>query len=309
MQKDTSMAKFVFLYLLSLLALVFLTISAGNIMFQIINKYFPEITAYYASGYSLSALRFALSSLIVAAPVYFVSMWQINKNLAAGAFDKDNPVRKWLTYFILLVAAVIMIGDLIFVINSFLEGELTIKFALKTLTVLVLAGTVFGYYLYDIRRETMNAKDVVIHAFRYGAIVAALIIFIAGIFFVESPQVAREKRQDQEVVQQLVQLENAVQNYYTTEEALPENLDQLAEEVDFIIPRDLNNIVTGSAIEYEVLNETEYRLCTEFQRSTMDDTEQSRYDYYNKAWLHEAGRDCFEREAQDVNTGMPPVIR
>jgi hypothetical protein len=34
-----------------------------------------------------------------------------------------------------------------------LGGELTIRFFLKVLTIAVIAGTIFGYYLWDLRRE------------------------------------------------------------------------------------------------------------------------------------------------------------
>lgn len=301
MKKDTSLAKFVFLYLLSLIALVFVTVASGNVLFQIINKYFVDLADSYATGYSLSALRFAISSLVVAAPVYFVSMRQINKNLAEGNFDINAALRKWLTYFILLVASVVMIGDLIFVINSFLQGELTVKFALKTAVVLAIAGAVFGYYLYDIRRERVDAKDPVVTGFRYGAIAAVIVVFIAGLFFVESPAVAREKRLDNQVVQQLVQLESGIQSYYTDEEALPERLDQLPAEVPFITERSLNNPVTGEVVEYRKLNETEYELCTTFTRSNEnpEDRGDRSYGYWDQSWQHGAGRDCFERQVQD----------
>lgn len=307
MKQDTSMAKLVFLYLLSLLSLAFVTVACGNVVFQLINKYFPDIASSYANSYNLSALRFAISALIVAAPVYFVSVWQINKNLAMQVFDRDNAVRKWLTYFILLIAAVIMIGDLIFVVNSFLEGELTAKFALKTVTVLALAGAVFGYYLYDIRREQFDKKDAVILSFRYGAIAAVVVVFIAGLFFVESPSVAREKRLDSQVAEQLAQLEGAIQNYYTDEDALPQDLNQVVAKVNYVIESDVHNPVTKKQIEYEVVSETDYRLCTEFLRSTMEDSN-SRYEYYDKSWRHEAGRYCFKREVQDFNNQKPQPI-
>lgn len=301
MKKDTSLAKFVFLYLLSLISLIFLTVAAGNVVFQIINKYFVDIAETYATGYDLSTLRFAISSLIVAAPVYFVSMRQINRNLAEGNFDLNAALRKWLTYFILLVASVVMIGDLIFVINSFLQGELTVKFALKTLTVLAIAGTVFGYYLYDIRRESVEKKDSVIAGFRYGAIAAVVIIFIAGLFFVESPAVAREKRLDNQTMERLSQLENAVQNYYVDEEGLPENLDQVPAEVPFLTERGLLNPVTGDRIEYKRLNETEYELCTTFLRSNKDAeaANDRSYAYFDQSWQHDAGRSCFERQVTE----------
>ena len=44
-------------------------------------------------------------------------------------------------------------GDLIALLNGLLSGELTTRFILKTLCVGLIAGTVFGYYLWSIHRD------------------------------------------------------------------------------------------------------------------------------------------------------------
>src|SRR3989338_10138932 len=101
-------AKFTFFYLLSLVALGFLAVSVGVIVFQIINKNIADVVESYNMGYSSYALRFAISAIIVSAPIYFLSVWQINKNLFTGMMEKDSPVRRWLTYFILLISSIVM---------------------------------------------------------------------------------------------------------------------------------------------------------------------------------------------------------
>jgi len=45
----------------------------------------------------------------------------------------------------------VLIGDFTYVVYSFLGGELTVRFVLKALVVAVIAGTAFGYYLWDLR--------------------------------------------------------------------------------------------------------------------------------------------------------------
>jgi high-affinity Fe2+/Pb2+ permease len=66
-------------------------------------------------------------------------------------------VRRWLTYIALLIAAGTVIGDLIAFLTYFLQGDLTARFVLKVLTVLIVAGSVFWYYLSSLRR---NSHDV-----------------------------------------------------------------------------------------------------------------------------------------------------
>ena len=66
---------------------------------------------------------------------------------------RSSKVRKWLTYITLFIAAGIIIGDLITVVTGLLAGELTMRFILKALIVLVIAATIFGYYLWSLRQE------------------------------------------------------------------------------------------------------------------------------------------------------------
>ena len=142
-------AKFAFFYLLSLVALVFTSVAVGLIIFQIINKTIIDELSLAPGGFSQDALRFAISAIIIAAPIYFVMMWLLNKNLLKGTMEKESGIRKWLTYFILLVSAVVMIGWLIGTISSFLNGELSLKFILKSLTSILISALIFSFYLYE----------------------------------------------------------------------------------------------------------------------------------------------------------------
>ena len=138
-------AKFAFFYMLSLVALVFTSLSTGMIIFQIINKTIADDLSLAPGGFSQDALRFAISAIIIAAPIYFVLMRLINKNLLSGQMGKESGVRKWLTYFILLVSFVVMIGWLIATIGSFLNGEFTIKFILKALTSILISALILAF--------------------------------------------------------------------------------------------------------------------------------------------------------------------
>ena len=62
-------------------------------------------------------------------------------------------MRRWLTYLTLFVAAAVLVGDMITLVNNVLGGELSIRFVLKVLVAAVIAGTIFGFYLHDLRRE------------------------------------------------------------------------------------------------------------------------------------------------------------
>ena len=52
-------AKYAFFYVLSLVALVFMTVSVGIIVFQIINKEIIDLINQYSGRYSDEAMKFA----------------------------------------------------------------------------------------------------------------------------------------------------------------------------------------------------------------------------------------------------------
>jgi len=293
-------AKFAFFYLLSLVSLGFLAVSVGIVIFQIINKNIIDIVENYQMRYDLGALRFAISAIIVAAPVYYFSAWQINKNLFSGALDKEAGVRRWLTYFILFIASVVVIGYLIALINIFLSGELTLKFSLKAATVIIISAIIFSYYLYDIKREQAKGeKNKVIAAYFYATLLITLAVFIASFFFVESPAQARKLRQDSEVLNRLMSLTGGIDAYYRDKKALPKNLSVLMEDNLYVIERNIKNPLTKKQFEYKIIDAKKYQLCTDFQTSNKKaDTEQ--YDsYLDPQWQHDAGYQCITKAALD----------
>lgn len=79
--------------------------------------------------------------------------WLLNKAIDKDPDKRSSKIRKWLTYITLFIAAGVIIGDLITLVYNVLNGELTTRFILKVLTVGGIAGSIFGYYLWDLRKE------------------------------------------------------------------------------------------------------------------------------------------------------------
>ena len=143
---------------LHLLAIITLYGSAGafiTLIFQYINVLLPDVLEYsvYSVTGSYSTIRFAISSLVVIFPIYILSSWYLNKNYEANPEKRGLRIRKWLLYFTLFAAALIIMGDLVALINRLLEGELTLRFLLKVLTMAFVAGSVFGYYVVDLKKN------------------------------------------------------------------------------------------------------------------------------------------------------------
>ena len=66
---------------------------------------------------------------------------------------RASRVRRNLTYVTLFIASLVLIGDFISLVYNFLGGELTQRFVFKVLTVGLIAGSIFVYYLLDLRAD------------------------------------------------------------------------------------------------------------------------------------------------------------
>ncbi len=304
MSEENHSAKFAFYYLLSLVALLFMAIGSGLILFQIINKNIIDLVSdtYYRGRYSGSALRFGLSSLIVATPIYYFLAIQIQKNLYKGTLKNDSGVRKWLSYFVLLVSSVVMIAWFVSIINSFLSGELTLKVILKFFSILLISGLIFGFYLYDLKRkEVLGVKDKLVKFYFIGTLLIVLIIFISGFVFVESPFQVRNRKFDQKLISKFSKINNNIRSYYLSNHRLPNTLEELRNYYPNLKENDFKNIKTGKKIEYKVLGKYNYELCSDFLTSNLNDSDSPNSFYLDGNWPHDKGYQCIKKNIEKHN--------
>lgn len=147
-------ARQAFVYLLLFTVLLVVAVQLGNLLFQIIDIAVPDLTeSEYASRSRASAIRWAIASLVVAFPLFLFLSRAVGREIAKNPAMRLSGVRRWLTYIALFVAATILIGDFISLIFNFLEGDLNTRFVLKSLTVAMIAGGIFGFYFLSLSRE------------------------------------------------------------------------------------------------------------------------------------------------------------
>ncbi|MEK7193574.1 MAG: DUF5671 domain-containing protein [Patescibacteria group bacterium] len=144
-----------FLHLLAIITLYASAISFGTLIFNYINYFIPDPLqegSYIRDAIS-SGIRWSIATLIIVFPAYIITSWYLNKSYAVTPYKRNLRIRRWLIYFTLFVTALIIIGDLVGLVYGLLGGlELTLRFILKVLTVLFITGSVFWYYLWDIRK-------------------------------------------------------------------------------------------------------------------------------------------------------------
>lgn len=146
-------AKEAFLYLVLFTSLYLWCWYLGSLVFHLIDLNFPDPALDFRGSRHDEAIRWSVAWIVVSFPVFLGLSRTLDRNLRTDPTKRRSRVRKWLTYLTLYVAATAVLSDLATLIYRTLGGDLTSRFLLKVLTVAVLAGGVFGYYLTDLRSE------------------------------------------------------------------------------------------------------------------------------------------------------------
>lgn len=293
-------AKYAFYYLLSLAALIFMALSFGMILFGIIDKTIPDILKTYSSSATDSQLKFAISALFISAPIFYFISSLINKGLHKGELEKDSAIRRWLTYFIILVSSLIILGSFVGVIDNFLAGELTSRFILKAASVLLISGAAFSFYLYDVRRANPNKPDKIVKIFFFATLTLVVAAFVAAWFFVESPKMARERRIDEALVQNMYNLENTVNSFYDKNKRLPNDLEELKNfRRTYPVSGSLLDPETKQPIMYQKVGDRDFKMCATFRTSTINEEDNPQSTTYvgidaNGSKDHLAGYQCLD---------------
>jgi type III secretory pathway component EscS len=303
------------LWVFSMGTLVASIVSFIALKFEYINRLFGDAPVYdlYSTG-----IRIAMATLIVIFPLYVWTTRYLNEDIREHPAKRDLWVRKWLIYIGLFVAAIALIVDLVVLINAYLGGqEITLAFLLKVLTVFVVVGAAFMYYLRSLAGVwERNEKMSIYIGYAIGAIV--LLTVVSGFFIIGSPAELRALRTDQDRIYDLQNLQSGITNYYQQKQALPESLDALADPLTgYVVPVDP---VTEEPYRYNVVNASEltFELCATFDRESPED-QSSGMDYYYERysttyWQHGVGEECFERTVDpdqyppyDRNGAIKPI--
>lgn len=150
--------KNVFVYLLNFLTLYLSALGAAFVIWGLADHWFADPLDTYVTG---QPIRTGIAMLVVAFPVFLYMSRQIGRSVASGEMSERSMIKKVLTYLTLFLLAITTIVDLISVIYNFLGGDLTARFAVRGIGILLIAGFVFLYYLSDLKepRDAVPAPD------------------------------------------------------------------------------------------------------------------------------------------------------
>lgn len=143
-------ARDAFFYLLNFITLSFWTIALGQIGYIAIAHAFPDAAAPATYQSLRDQISWQLATVLVTFPIFVLVHSRIRRELSQRPDLYDSGVRKWLTYLALVLAALVVLSDGVWFVQALLRGELTIRFLLDSIVLLVLGGGIFGYYLLTI---------------------------------------------------------------------------------------------------------------------------------------------------------------
>lgn len=309
--KPKTTPKDFFLHLGAIAALYVSAASFIGLIFQLINRLFPDATSYYyASGnYYSSGIRLAIATLIITVPLYLYLTRTVNRDMAARPESAELSIRKWLTYLTLFAAGLAVAIDLVVVINSFLEGELTLRFILKVITVLAVAAGIFSYYRFDLKREkTVLQPQLKIAA--WATIAVVVLSIISSFLVIGSPLAARNAKLDGRRISDLQNIQWQIVQFWQQKEKLPGTLNELADPISgYVVPKDP---VTETIYEYKVTGTYSFELCAVFSSKALEGNGDltviaDPYAKNGETWSHEKGRHCFNRSIDPER--YPPYTR
>ena len=295
-------AKDFFLHIAVIALLYTGTVALLNILFRVINVAFPQVTQY--GYYDSASISLPVATLIVVFPLFLFLANVLRKGYAEDVSRKEYPVRKWLIYITLFIAGGILAGDLVTLIYYFLDGqEMTTAFLLKVLSVLVVIGSIFGYYLDDLKDRLTDTRRNI------WRVVAGLLVvgsIVAGFSVLGTPTSQRMLRYDAQKTSDLQNIQWQIVNYWQQKGVLPVSLVELEDPISgFIVPMDPQ---TQAPYEYKRKNNLSFELCAEFNKESQiinGSTPRMPQIAYPEpmgkvggigdTWQHEAGRTCFER--------------
>ncbi len=159
-KRTAAAAKDAFLYLLAFSTLGTWSIALGSLMFTLIDKWIADPLSLNWNSYSNYGdynIASSMAAILVAFPIYLFVMRLILAEVRKHPEKLESDIRKWLTYIALLIAAGVMIGDLVTALTYFLRGELTARFLAKVITVIAISGGIFWYYLSSLKRAASEA--------------------------------------------------------------------------------------------------------------------------------------------------------
>ena len=251
--------------MLWVMLLVALSVSAFNLVtltHGLLEYLLPDLLDGSAGGRGRTA-RWALATLIVAAPVYGALVRWIDRDIARNPHKRASGIRRAALGLMLSLAGIVLACDAVVTVFTLLNGELTLRFVLKALTVAVVAA---GVLLIG-RSDLDPASDGRIkRGILWAGAVATIALILWTFAATGTPSSVRDARLDRQRYEDLTRIGNALRCRTVTE--LPTTLS-IGAVVAYcpdsaVAPSTLNDPLTNEPYGYTRIDAGRFRLCASF---------------------------------------------
>lgn len=99
----------------------------------------------------LSNIRWTMSALIVAFPIFLSMNVVSQRRIIADPAKQRSQIQKWLGFLALAVATLSLVGDGVWIIFRLISGSLTTLFVYRSLIVAVIATSVLAFFTHENR--------------------------------------------------------------------------------------------------------------------------------------------------------------
>jgi hypothetical protein len=192
-----------------------------------VNTVFPDRQFNYYEPYG-AGMRFAISLLLVVTPIFLVLLNKIYKGIREVPEKADFLLRKWSLYLTLTLSIAALAIDLVVLINTFLAGEISNRFTLKALIVIVLGAAVWWYTKQELK-SPVALRPMLAKTMMWIVIAITVLSLIGGVYLIGSPTKLRNMRDDDQREADLSSLRYSIVNYYQSKNGtLPKTLDEIS---------------------------------------------------------------------------------
>lgn len=327
METNTKFSKvtprFFFISLGVIVTLITSVASALVLMFESLNKKFPDVLnsvyQYGYNSYNFETIRASLATLIIFFPIFIFISYLWLKESKTDIGYKNLTIRKWMIYLIVFFASLLILIDLVTLVKYFVSGEITSRFIYKVSGTLVIAFLVDFYYSLKMRNVNFNSP----RSKKWGMVIGiiSIIIFFGLITWsfaiMGSPKAQRAWRLDNKRITDLQNIQYQVINYWQQKEKLPTVLTELSNPLTmYSLPID-PEFEKGLSYEYNIKDKLTFELCATFTSESPKGWQEGSYggissvykerssdiaissgpypSGLNDSWDHKIGRTCFSR--------------
>lgn len=269
----------------------------GRLLFHFVDRVIDDPLAP-TGDFDLVSVRMAVASLLVAFPLYVLLAASTEKAVRRDPAKRTLGARKWLIYLSLFITGGIIIGDVITLVYGFLAGDNDVRSGLKTASLLLIAGAIFGNEFWKLKStDAASVASGLRKAFSGVAIAAVAAAIVGGLFQAGPPGKQRDMRLDAVRSSDLSGIAYGLSQWRKTQPGgeLPDGLDALAKNGSARI----QDPETGESYGYRVVSDGNVELCATFTTVTSQKPApvpmipEAQYPRLPDFSLHGSGRQCF----------------